>query len=187
MSTTRTTRIPSPAADAAAADPEDWSTGPAAWGARPLRARRIAAGDLFLIEATCVALLVVLAVALLERPFAPVVALGVGLAALGGHAAWRARRKGRRGASGGLERRVLTRDVYGLKARFISGEVVEELTRGTRVVLGQNPAGEVCLYAYGREYPLSPADLHRVREASDPARGRRPLDRTIEWSGHGRA
>jgi hypothetical protein len=152
---------------AATEEPEDWDLGPARWGARPLRSRRVSPGDLFLLEAAAVAALVVLAVTLLQRPLTTVLALGAGLAALGLHAARRARRA--RPPSDTLERRVLRRDVYGLKCRFDGGECVDELTRGTRVVIGQNPAAEVCLYAYGREYPLDPGDLRRVREASTPA------------------
>lgn len=162
---TTSTRPRPPAA--ATEEPEDWDPGPAAWGARPLRSRRLAPGDLFLLEAAAVAMLVVLAVTLLQRPMTTVIALGAGLVALGLHAAWSARRAQR--PTDTLERRVLTRDVYGLKCRFAGGECVDELTRGTRVVIGQNPAGEVCLYAYGREYPLDPGELHRVRDASTSA------------------
>lgn len=163
MTTSTRPRPPASATE----EPEDWDPGPAAWGARPLRSRRVSPGDLFLLEAAAVAVLVALAVTLLQRPLTTVLALSAGLAALGLHAARRARRAQR--PSDTLERRVLTRDVYGLKGRFDGGECVDELTRGTRVVLGQNPAGEVCLYAYGREYPLDPGDLRRVRDASTPA------------------
>jgi hypothetical protein len=41
-------------------------------------------------------------------------------------------------------------------------------------VIGQNPAGEVCLYAYGREYPLSVTELYRVRAASRSVAGGTP-------------
>jgi hypothetical protein len=154
---------------AAPLEPEDWQTGPAAWGARPLRTSKIDAGDLFLVEAVCVAALVAVALAFFERPATPVIVLCIALALLGLQAVWW-RRRGRRGIDE-LERRVLTQDVSGLKARFLEdlgGEAVDQLTRGTRFVIGQNRAAEVCLYAYGREYPLSVTELYRVRAASRP-------------------
>lgn len=171
-----TTATPSPydqPPDAAAPEPEDWEPGPAAWGARPLRSRRVAPWDLFLLEVVVAVVLVAVAVTTLQRPQAALLALAAALAALGLHAARRARRGGRR-IDEGFERRVLTRDVYGLRGRFVAGEVVDELTRGTRFLIGGNPAGEVCLYAYGREYPLSPGELRRVREASTRTERRAP-------------
>lgn len=172
MSTRDVSAAPPPQAPAPL-EPEEWPTGPVAWGARPLRSSKIDAGDLFLVEAMCVAVLVALALALFQRPAAPVIVLCVALALLGLQAAWWRRRGRRGGGELGLERRVLTRDVYGLKARFLEdggGETVDQLTRGTRFVIGQNPVGEACLYAYGREYPLEPTELYRVRAASAPQR-----------------
>ncbi len=36
------------------------------------------------------------------------------------------------------------------------------------VALGENAAGEPCLYALGREHPLGPTSLAQVREWSRP-------------------
>ena len=57
-------------------------------------------------------------------------------------------------------KRRLTRDLYALKGRFEGGLCVDHLVPGTVFTLSESSQGETCLYASGREYPLSRALLH---------------------------
>ncbi|RMG09400.1 MAG: hypothetical protein D6731_19580 [Planctomycetota bacterium] len=69
-----------------------------------------------------------------------------------------------------LERRRLLGDLYGLKGWFAGGQCVDHIPRGELVALGKNPAGQTCLYAHGREYPLDASLLYEVRRKSEPVR-----------------
>lgn len=147
----------------ATAGPDDWHAGPAAWGARPLD--ETVDGLAFLALAALVALAagVVLLVVGGEAWPAVVILLAL-LVAGGGTACWLdLRAHGLRARD--LERGALARPLWGLKGRFVGGRCVDALPAGTRVALGQNPSNEVCLYAHGREYPLTRSELERVRAA----------------------
>ncbi len=145
----------------ATAGPDDWHAGPAAWGARPLD--ETVDGLAFLALAALVALAagVVVLVAGGEAWPAVVVLLAI-LVAGGGTACWLdLRAHGLRARD--LERGALARPLWGLKGRFAGGSCVDALPASTRVAIGQNPSGEVCLYANGREYPLTRGELERLR------------------------
>lgn len=151
-----------PRRSAAAPEPEEWNAGPAAWGARPLDERVDGLSFLLLAVAAAFAVGVV---ALLAAGVTPaLVAALLTLVVGGGIACWLDLRSHGR-TPGDLERGVLARSVWGLKGRFTGGVCVDALPAGTRVAIGRNPAGEVCLYAHGREYPLEHGDLQRVRAA----------------------
>lgn len=145
----------------AAAGPDDWHAGPAAWGARPLQAPR-ADGLLLLIAAAAAAVAAGGLALVAVGATAAVVAGLLTLTAGGGLACWLDLRSHARGPAD-LDRGVLVRPIWGLKGRFVGGECVDALPPGTRVALGRNPAGEACLYAHGREYPLARTDLERMR------------------------
>jgi hypothetical protein len=69
------------------------------------------------------------------------------------------------------EKRILKKDFYGLRGYHVRGGCVDHLVAGTVFELKENEAGEQCLHAYGREYPLDSATLHDAMERSEPHRG----------------
>lgn len=153
-----------PRYSAVAPEPEHWYAGPAVWGARPLQPRRIDGLALLTLAALSASAPAVIAGAMLGHRAAAILGFLITFVIAGALACWLELRTSKTKPLN-LERGVLARDVSGLKARFVGGTSVDGLTVGTRVAIGQSRSGEVCMYAHGREYPLTRSDLDRVRSA----------------------
>lgn len=151
-----------PRAATGASEPEEWNAGPEAWGARPLD-ERVDGLPLLALAGAMSAL--VGAVALLVAGLTPALVAGLLTLVVGGGGACWLDLRAHGSAPRDLERGVLAGTVWGLRGRFAGGACVDALPAGTRVAIGRNPAGEACLYAHGREYPLARHDLERVRAA----------------------
>lgn len=52
------------------------------------------------------------------------------------------------------QERVLTSNMFGLKARFPGGWTMEHLPIGTRFTIGKGTGGKTCLFARGLEFPI---------------------------------